>query len=99
MSPQDDLIEAANIEVMRRVLEPVDDDIPDPGIDFEACVKALVKRTERMLKSLSQAERRTYFLEKARSSSMEWCRRINAPAQLTESVEHWLERLERRRPS
>ncbi len=56
MSLQDDLIETANIEVMRRVLEPVDDDIPDPGIDFEACVKAVVKRTERMVKSLPQAK-------------------------------------------
>jgi hypothetical protein len=52
MSLQDDLIEAANVEVMRRVLEPVDDDIPDPGIDFEACVKAVVKRTERTVKPM-----------------------------------------------
>jgi hypothetical protein len=98
MSLQDDLIEAANIDVMRRVLEPVDDDIPDPGIDFEACVKALMKRTERTVKPLSQAGRHAYFLNKARSS-MEWCRRISAPAQITERVEQWLERLERQWPS
>jgi hypothetical protein len=44
MSIRDDLIETANIEVMRRVLDPVDDDIPDPEVDFEACVEAVVKR-------------------------------------------------------
>ena len=62
MSLQDDLIEAANIEVMRRVLEPIDDDIPDPGIDFEACVEAIVKRTERTVKPLSKAR---LFLEQS----------------------------------
>jgi hypothetical protein len=98
MSFQDDLIEAAKIDVMRRVLEPVDDDIPDPGIDFEACVTALVLRTKRTVKSLPPAKRRAYFLEKARSS-MEWCRRTNAPAQITDSIEQWLERLQRRSPS
>jgi hypothetical protein len=67
---------------MRWVLEPVDDGIPDPGIDFEACVKAILKRTEQTVKSLSQAERQAYFLEKARSGS-EWCRRIKAPAEMT----------------
>lgn len=82
MSLQDDLIEAANIEVMRRVLEPVDDDIPDPGIDFDACVKAIVERTERTVKAMSEAKRRAYSLDKARSS-MEWCHRIKAPAQVT----------------
>src|SRR5437588_227514 len=44
MGLEDDLIEMAHIEVMRRVLEPVDDDIPDPEVDFEACVEAVVKR-------------------------------------------------------
>ena len=53
MSLQDDLIETANIEVMRRVLEPVDDDIPDPGIDFDACVTAILKQTERTVRPLS----------------------------------------------
>jgi hypothetical protein len=98
MSLQDDVVEAVNIEVMRRILEPVDDDIPDPGFDFDACVKALVKRTERKVKPLSHAKRHAYFLNTARSS-MEWCRRINAPAQITERVEQWLDRLERQYPS
>jgi hypothetical protein len=98
MSLQDDLIEVTNIEVTRRVLEPVDDDIPDPGIDFEACVKAVLKRTKRMVKSLPPAKRHAYFLEHARSS-LEWRRRINAPAQFTKGVEQWLERLQRRWPS
>src|ERR1051326_8450453 len=98
MGVQDDLIQVTNIEVMRRVLEPVDDDIPDPGIDFEACVAAVVKRTKRKVKSLSPAKRHAYFLEHARSS-LEWCRRINAPAQFTEGVEQWLDRLQRRWPS
>src|SRR5438067_1774637 len=98
MSLQDDLIEAANIDVMRRVLEPVDDDIPDPEIDFEACVKAFVHRTWRTVMPLSQAKRHAYFLNKAHSG-MEWCRRIKAPAQMTERVEQWIERLERKWPS
>src|SRR5260370_42125453 len=97
MGLQDDLIEAANIEVMRRVPEPVDDEIPDPGIDFEACVEALLERTERLVKSLSQAGRRAFFLQKARRS-MEWCRRVKAPAQMTERVEQRLGRLERQPP-
>src|SRR5437899_12917471 len=98
MSLQDDLIETANIEVMRRVHEPVDDDIPDPGIDFDACVTEILKQTERTVRPLSHAKRHAYFLNKARSS-MEWCRRTKAPAQITERVEQWLERLERRFPS
>jgi len=75
-----------------------DDDIPNPEIDFEACVEAVTKRTERMVKSLSKAERRAYFLERA-CSGKEWCRRIKAPAQFSGRVEKWLERLERRWPS
>jgi hypothetical protein len=51
-----------------------------------------------LVKSLSQAQRRAYFLEKARSG-IEWCRRIKAPAQTIKHVEQWLERLERRLPS
>jgi len=98
MSLEDNLIEMAHIEVMRRVLEPVDDDIPDPEVDFEACVEAVVKRTKRAVLLLSHAKRHAYFLRKARSS-MEWCRRTNAPAQITERVEQWLDRLQRQYPS
>ena len=98
MSLEDNLIEMAHIEVMRRVLEPVDDDIPDPGVDFDACVEAVVKRTKRAVLLLSHAKRHAYFLRKARSS-MEWCRRTNAPAQITERVEQWLDRLQRQYPS
>ena len=98
MGLEDDLIEVAQIEVMRRVLEPVDDDIPDPGVDFDACVEAVVKRTKRAVLLLSHAKRHAYFLQKARSS-MEWCRRTNAPAQITERVEQWLDRLQRQYPS
>ena len=94
MSLEDDLIEVVQIEVMRRVLEPVDDDIPDPEIDFDACVEAVAKRTKRMVKSLPPAKRRAYFLEKARSG-IEWCRRNNTPAQMTDRIVQWLERLER----
>jgi hypothetical protein len=36
MSLEDDLIEVTHIEVMRRTMEPLDDDISDPGIHFEA---------------------------------------------------------------
>jgi len=98
MGLKDDLLEVVHIEVMRRVLEPVADDIPDPEIDFAACLEAVTKRTERMVKSLSKAERRAYFLEKARSGK-EWCRAIKAPAEFSGRVEQWLERLERRGPS
>ena len=98
MGLEDDLIEMAHIEVMRRVLEPVDDDIPDPGVDFDACVEAVVKRMKRAVLLLSHAKRHAYFLRKARSS-MEWCRRTNAPAQITERVEQWLDRLQRQYPS
>jgi hypothetical protein len=38
------------------------------------------------------------FPEQSRSG-MEWCRRMNAPAELTQRVVLWLERLERRWPS
>jgi hypothetical protein len=98
MTFEQDLIETTNIEVMRRVLEPVDDDIPDPGLNFEACIEAVVERTAQTVKPLSKAERHVYFLNKARSS-MEWCRRTNAPSEVTQRVGLWLERLERRRPS
>jgi hypothetical protein len=80
------------------VIEPVDDDIPDPEVDFEACVKAVVNRMHGSVKSLSRADRHAYFLSKARNSA-EWCRRTNAPAELTRRVEHWLDRLERKWPS
>lgn len=98
MSFQDDLIEVTNIEVLRRAFEPVDDDIPDPGTDFDGCVDAVVKRTKRTVLPMSHAKRHAYFLNKARSS-MEWCRRTNAPAEIRERVEQWLQRLERQWPS
>ena len=98
MSLQDDLIQVTNIEMVRRVLEPVDDDIADPGIDFDACAEAVMKRIKRRVKSLSPTKRHAYFLGHARSS-LEWCRRINAPAQFTQDVEQRLERLQRRWPS
>jgi len=83
---------------MRRVIEPVDDEIPDPGVNFEACVEAVVKRTRRAVLLMSHAKRHAYFLQKARSS-LEWCRRTNAPVQITERVEQWLDRLQRQYPS
>ena len=98
MSLQDDLIKVTEIEVMRRVLEPVDDDIPDPEVNFDACVEGVVKRIRRKVKSLPPGRRHDYFLEHARSS-LEWCRRAKLPAQFTEGVEQWLEQLQRRRPS
>ena len=98
MTFEQDLIETTNIEVMRRVLEPVKDDIPDPGLDLEACVEAVVERTARTVKPLSKAERHVYYLNKARGS-VEWCRRTNAPPEITQRVVLSLERLERRRPS
>ena len=98
MSFQEDLLETTQIEVMRRVLEPVDDNIPDPEINFEACVEGVVERTARTVKRLSKSDRHAYFLNKARSG-VEWCRRTNAPAEFTQRVALWLERLEGRRPS
>ena len=98
MSFQDNQIEVTNIEVLRRVLEPVDDDIPDPEIDFDACVDAVVKQTRRKVLPLSHAKRHAYFMNKARSS-MEWCRRIKAPAEISQRVEQWLEGLQRQWPS
>jgi hypothetical protein len=98
MSFQEDLFETIQIEVMRRVLEPVDDDIPDPEVDFDACVQGVVERTARTVKPLSKAERHVYFLSQARSG-MEWCRRMKTPAEMTQRVGLWLERLERRWPS
>ena len=52
--------------MLRRVLEPVDDDIPNPGFDFEACIEAVVERTTRTVKPLSKAERHVYFLSPQR---------------------------------
>jgi hypothetical protein len=62
MNLEDNLIEMAQIEVMRRVLEPVDDDIPDPEVDFDGCVEAVMKRTKRAVLMLSHAKRHAYFL-------------------------------------
>jgi len=98
MSLEDNLIEMVHMEVMRRVLEPVDDDIPDPGFNFEGCVDAVLKRTRRAVLPLSHAKRHAYFLQKARSS-MEWCRRTDAPAQITGRVEQWLNQLQRKYPA
>jgi hypothetical protein len=98
MSFHEDLLETTQIEVMRRVLEPVDEDIPDPWVDFEVCVEGVVERTARTVKPMSRAERQVYFLNKARSG-LEWCRRTNVRAEMTLRVVLWLERLERRRPS
>src|SRR5579884_3213407 len=98
MSLEDDVVKVTQIEVMRRVLEPGDDDLPDPEINFDACVEAVVKRIKRKLKSLPPARRHDYFLDHARSS-LEWCRRAQLPANFTQGVEQWLEQLQRRRPS
>ena len=98
MSLQDDLIEMAHIEVMRRVLEPIDDDIPDPEVNFEACVALIVQRTKRTVLLMSHAKRHAYFLQKARSSQ-EWCHRTKEPAPIAERVEQWLARLQSRYPS
>jgi len=94
MTLKDNLFELAQIEVMRRVLEPVDDDIPDPEIDFDACVDAILKRTARRVMPLSHAKRLAFFLNKARSS-LEWCQTTNAPPAITKRVEQWLDQLER----
>lgn len=94
MKLESDLIEATHADMMRRMLEPADDGIPDPGIDFSACLSALLERIEMAVYSLPRAERAAYFREKARGA-LEWCRKVRAPDVLTERVRAWAERLER----
>jgi len=79
--------------MLSKVPEPIDDDLPDPEVDFEACVAAIMQRTKRTVLLLSHAKRHAYFLQKARSSQ-EWCCRTKAPAPITERIEQWLARLQ-----
>jgi len=58
MSLKDDLAEAANIEVMRRVREPIDDDIPDPEINFRG-VRQGTRGADREYDEAATASRKT----------------------------------------
>lgn len=86
------LVEAANADIMRRVFEPRDDGIPDPGIDFAGCVDATMERIRRAVSPLTEQERRAYFVEKA-MDVWAWCLVAKAPDALTHRVEAWLRRL------
>jgi hypothetical protein len=94
MSLKDDIIEAACCDVMRRVLEPVDDGTPDPQVNFDACVTALADRVSEEVLDMSRSERRRYFVAKARET-LAWYNKIGIdganPA--VSRVRAWLGRL------
>lgn len=93
-----DLVELTLFEAMRRVLEPVTDDLPDPTVTFEAFTTAMLERVERTVFSLPYRERPAYFLERARES-LRWCGDNRAPEVMTERVRRWLARLQREQAS
>lgn len=94
MSLKDDIIEAACCDVMKRVLEPVDDGIPDPQVNFDACTTALADRISEQVLAMSPIERRGYFIAKARDT-VAWYEKIGIdganPAM--SRVRAWLGRL------
>lgn len=93
-----DAAELTYAEVMKRVFEPVDDDVPDPGDYFEACVALVADRVQRQIAAIPEAERHDWFIDRAMAMHG-WCERVKAPDALAERIAVWLTRLLRRRPA
>lgn len=87
-----DTIQLAYFEMMQRCLIPVDDDLPDPTVNFDAFCAAVADRTERIVYALPRAERHAYFVEKARGA-LAWCEANRAPDLLKRQARRWLAQL------
>jgi hypothetical protein len=87
-----DTAELIHAEVMMRVFDPVEDDVPDPGDYFDACIALITDRVGRQVQAIPEAERHDWFLDRAMAMHG-WCARIKAPTPLTERVDAWLSRL------
>lgn len=89
-----DVVELAHAEMMRIVLDPeaLPDGVPEPEVDFEGCLRALVDRVEATVYSLPSAERPAYFQERARTL-LGLAIAKQMPAVATERLSAWLRRL------
>lgn len=87
-----DTQEMIHAEMLKRVFEPADDDIPDPSCYFEACLALLAQRTQEKIAAIPESERHDWFLDRAMAMHG-WCERIKAPDPLAERVAAWLTRL------
>jgi hypothetical protein len=91
----DDISELANAEVMRRVLEPTADaEIPDPTVNFQECLDAMIERVERTVYTLPRAERPAYMIKRS-CEFLAWSKRVQAPDLLVNRLEAWVRRCER----
>ena len=93
-----DTAELIYAEVMKRVFEPVDDDVPDPGIHFEACLALIADRVGRQVQAIPPAERHDWFLDRAMEMHG-WCTRTKVATPLMERIDAWLSRLVKTLPA
>lgn len=87
-----DTQELIHAEVMKRVFEPVDDDVPDLTCYFDAAVALIAHRTQQTIQAIPEAERHDWFLDRAMAMHG-WCERTKAPGLFAERVAAWLTRL------
>jgi hypothetical protein len=97
MKLESDTIELIQAEMMKRVFEPVDDDVPDPSCYFEACLALLSSRVQQQIKAIPKSERHDWFIDRAMAMHG-WCERAKAPDALAERIAAWLTRLLKTRP-
>lgn len=90
MDLKDNIIEAVHFDVMRRVLEPVNDGIVDPGVNFEGCMEMVSDRIEHVVATMTEFEQKSYFYAKAKMAH-QWCLATKAPDDLTNKVHVWLQ--------
>lgn len=92
MDVRENIVQAAQFEVMRRVLEPVDDGMPDPGVDFDGCCEAVTNRIQKELQAMPTVCWDDYFRCKAQDA-LEWCEKQTLiPSVMRTQIRHWKNR-------
>jgi hypothetical protein len=92
MKLQTDLIELMHAEMMKRILVPMDEDLPDPGVNFQAFVDGLQAAVRRRAEAVPRAELRDWYVDQA-LAMQGWCAKNRAPSVVRERVDAWLRRL------
>lgn len=89
MNFQEQIVQTAHFDAMRRVLVPdTSDGVPDPGVDFEGCLQAVMDRITNDTAVLTTSEKEDYF-RKWSSDAKEWCARNDAPQDFTDKINAW----------
>lgn len=90
MTLEENMVHAAHFDAMRRVFVPdTSDGVPDPGVDFEGCLGAVMSKVNYAVNALSSPERVDYF-KRLSSDAHDWAKaHPDMPKDLLKKINYW----------